>query len=683
MINELWQLASVLETENIATIEWHRKYKELPKYPPIRLWLNDDGSIHTFETLTAEQAAVVRKYEPDNGKAFPAFNLSPLYRITDKDKITTLEKIEEDTSLLDWQEIRSWCTEACSNWNQKRIGTFNDCLATTPQQLQQCIVSEAGLNTVTALFDILTAYHPDPAVHFRAQLETAIFEKLQKKEDVTTALALLLHHGDPRKEADKDMGKPLTIILDVYNWDRYGDYPIAHENTTNWINEKLLESEKSDDTSDFDAVDAFGTKFKNPEEPMPKVKLGGLSEVTLRSMFDAHRCQSRYQTLNDASFPIAKENRSRIKSALETLFQDDKKGIYWSYLDKDEILFVYPSKLPKIPPAFAKEFSSSYDGARFEKVAEEFSITLSGCPTSEKPDSVRLFVIRKMDKARSKVIFNYSTTPEHLITVSKEWSAGCKNLPPLRWMQEGYTPYPTQIPDIINTIWKQDGTSAQGNKKIKQMKYFQGIELLLNAMPENTLHYYLQITLKNASGLITNTGTILHRGNYDKKKAENCYNICSALGLLLHKCGDYKENYMKNQAYLIGQLLHISDELHAHYCNVVRDGSIPAQLVGSALFVTAQETPTQALSQLSTRVLPYIAWAKQYQYKNIEEKGKESWKAGWYLRLYKETADQLLSELTEKTRFTDLEKAELFLGYLASFPKKENTAQNNGENNGN
>ncbi len=142
---------------------------------------------------------------------------------------------------------------------------------------------------------------------------------------------------------------------------------------------------------------------------------------------------------------------------------------------------------------------------------------------------------------------------------------------------------------------------------------------------------------------------------------------------------------MKNQAYLIGQLLHISDELHAHYCNVVRDGSIPAQLVGNALFVTAQETPTQALSQVSARVVhPYIAWAKQYQYKNIEEKGKESRKAGWYLRLYTETADQLfLSELTEKTRFTDLEKAELFLGYLASFPKKENTTQNNGENNDN
>ena len=81
---------------------------------------------------------------------------------------------------------------------------------------------------------------------------------------------------------------------------------------------------------------------------------------------------------------------------------------------------------------------------------------------------------------------------------------------------------------------------------------------------------------------------------------------------------------MEELAYLLGQLLHVSDELHAFYCKVKRNGDIPPQLAGSALFTTAGEMPFQALSQLSIRLNPYISWAKQYQYQNIATQGEES-----------------------------------------------------------
>lgn len=137
---------------------------------------------------------------------------------------------------------------------------------------------------------------------------------------------------------------------------------------------------------------------------------------------------------------------------------------------------------------------------------------------------------------------------------------------------------------------------------------------------------------------------------------------------------------MENAAYLVGQILKISDELHAYYCKIVRDGDIPPQLAGNSMFVTASETPVQALAQLGVRMAPYLAWAKQYRTKNIQEKGKESKIAGWYLRLYADTSNKLHSALSDAARLDDFGKAQIFIGYLASFPKKEKPAGDNANN---
>ena len=132
---------------------------------------------------------------------------------------------------------------------------------------------------------------------------------------------------------------------------------------------------------------------------------------------------------------------------------------------------------------------------------------------------------------------------------------------------------------------------------------------------------------------------------------------------------------MEELAYLLGQLLHVSDELHMLYCKVKREGDIPPQLAGAALFVTAGEMPYQALAQLSTRMNPYIAWAKQYRYKNIEKKGEESWRARWILGLFKQLSDKVNPIMNKAIRFGDYEKAQLFVGYMASLPKKDTSGE--------
>ena len=128
---------------------------------------------------------------------------------------------------------------------------------------------------------------------------------------------------------------------------------------------------------------------------------------------------------------------------------------------------------------------------------------------------------------------------------------------------------------------------------------------------------------------------------------------------------------MESLPYLYGQLLKVSDELHALYCKVVRGSELPTQLAGGSLYQAAAEAPIRTLNLLGQRMNPYILWAKTYRTKNVSEKGKESWRAGWLISLYENIATELFTAWSNLTRFNDEEKALLFLGYLANFSKKE------------
>lgn len=138
---------------------------------------------------------------------------------------------------------------------------------------------------------------------------------------------------------------------------------------------------------------------------------------------------------------------------------------------------------------------------------------------------------------------------------------------------------------------------------------------------------------------------------------------------------------MQEFPYLYGQLLKVSDEMHILHCRVEREGNIPPQLVGGSFYSAAAELPLQTLAQLGRRMIPYLSWAKAYQNKNSVEKGKESWRAGWYLRLYERIASQITEQAELKTKFTEAERAQMFIGYLAQFPQsdKQNSDSNKNE----
>jgi hypothetical protein len=685
MINELYNLSKTLDQHGIAVEEWHRKYKTLPKVtskaPCFRIWLDDDGMVCGIESLSSEHASLLRKYG-DNQSSFPAFNISPLYRVTAPDVIAKIEELSDGKSKPDVDSIHAWCIN--NNWIKgvpmqvKR--SMNDCA--------RKLVNNLNLESKTSVIAKLAELCHISGDGFRASLEKCVFDKLRKQEDVALMLSLLFHVGSDEKERTNDTGKKISVILDVHNWTSY-NYPIASEHTTIQLNDLLLKGNDTDsETAEAQQTDAFGTLFINPDEPMPSVNLEGF-KVTFRSMFDGQPCQYRYKQINDASYPIASENRSSIKKALEWIAQPSNRGTTWVKVDKNEIAFIYPSKLPDVPPKFASLFGQNQNSnleqieARFESAAKNFAEAFKCISPKQKPDTVQIFTIRKIDKARSKVLFTHNSTPEQLMAAAESWSAGCKNLPVFDF-GEPVTPFPLEVPDILNAVWKQDGERADGKTPVKRMKYYQGMELLLDALPQSVKRSFLHVEVDNASGLFNDLGYLLHNRKKPDGKSENkklndkkkaATQSLSVLGLLLYKCNKRKENYMEELAFLLGQWLHVSDELHTLYCIVKRNGDIPPQLAGSALFVSAGEMPYQVLSQLSSRMNPFVSWAKHYRYQKIEQPSVESWRAQWLLSLYEKLANQIIPQMDKSIRFGDFEKAELYVGYMASLPKKERLTQ--------
>jgi hypothetical protein len=143
------------------------------------------------------------------------------------------------------------------------------------------------------------------------------------------------------------------------------------------------------------------------------------------------------------------------------------------------------------------------------------------------------------------------------------------------------------------------------------------------------------------------------------------------LGILLDalKCG--KEVYVENASYQVGQVLALPDTIHKDYCVVVRKGSMPNSLIGTSLMRRALDNPAGALADLGERMIEYLRWAKTAEVpRDAGENDPRRiavLEARKRLRQYQPLAAKLGIAVLP-TECTDIMKAQLLLGFLASPP---------------
>ncbi len=166
---------------------------------------------------------------------------------------------------------------------------------------------------------------------------------------------------------------------------------------------------------------------------------------------------------------------------------------------------------------------------------------------------------------------------------------------------------------------------------------------------------------------------------------------------LLHAIGRFSSRtsemskdalYTEDVAFQLGQFIAAVDVIHVGYCSDVRGGDIPPNLLGNAVLSIAGSDPVRALSILSTRMKPYLAWAKRADQIHrrahaVEKEGaknrafamRQGLSCASRIRDVARELQPLLAPYERKLRKPDdVFRAELLLGYVAGLPKKEKTA---------
>lgn len=679
MINELHQLAKALSDAGVETQKWHKDYKLIPyikKNKPCVCITCSRGKIVELSTVAENQGKNLRKYGSNNGMTYPCMNLAPLYRI-DKEADKMLNEIKKHPESLDDSKlalIQSWCIEDNNNWADF-LRKCNTSLQKVPAELSNMKLQYPPLEI---LMKETQAYGDNPEI-LHKQLEEYVWGMLRRKENVSLALYILFYCENPNKP--KEYGG-ISVAFDSAELIQTGVRAVS-ERFVSGLNEALLQADSKDVSEENRATidvatdrDAFGVPSPSTEKTVPSVKLAGGFDATLRTMFGDQYCQIRYGKADSASYPLSKPKQQELAAALIWLSGEERRDKTWVNLGKNEILFAYPYASPRPNISFTKwikpQKTSGAGQKTFETQAKSFIHELregKDPETDSAAKCIHVFILRKLDKARTKIVYTRQTDAYEIERCSEAWTIGCaENLPEFPFGKPP-TPFPSEVADILNRFWKQDGTLIPG--KLKPVPLYYGMELLLE--PSVPADSDLRRLCSQALSLGGFLGNLSARKEYRHMLWEKVKGILALMGLLLYRKGIRKERYMENYPYLYGQLLKASDELHGLYCMVVRNGDIPPQLAGGALFQAATEAPIRTLTVLSQRMMPYYTWAKSYRLKNIQESGKESWRAGWLVSMCESIMTALQKQWTDTCRFTDEEKAQLFIGYLAAFPKKKTT----------
>lgn len=710
MLNELYEAASSLASVGIHPDEWHNEYREV-RAPKLTffVYLDQHGKIADIARVGGKsEVSGLRKWESmgDLRQSFPYFNVPPLLWVgfdlkNESDK--ALEKALKANAATQDQlrqfENRVKNDRSTKPWDEKAFDKLQSCL--DKGKTLKSILGEASeeCQSIIALIDRLDDVS---AQDFHDELQWVFAGKLLNSPDTAKDYFKGLFYS-----GEEAPGNDMTLLLELVDGVSHFKFPVKHERVRSWINTRLL-SQSQDQVHPSSNSDIFGNNAAGCEQTFDEVLMKNvLGNVKLRAMVAAAACQYRYGKAEADSCPVGQDSRSKMKGALEWLTDPQRKGKTWdniSYATKKsskeekkrptaEILLAYPSVLPPEPPDIATFFGGSPERdadntGRFENCAKNVTGTLHGLMAKNPDLDIRVFVLRKMDPARTRVSSHGRYSAQRLIRAAELWQQGCRNLPHIMVKQftkekktewrEPETPFPMEVVWTINTIWSRGGKGTEKNKTASQPQWSpsatkdftteDGISLLLEE------EFFLQPGLRrvlygvthNVAGLVLALGQAHTQGQVflaAKSYTRQAIILPSILGLLLFKMNIAKEEYMKSAPYLVGRLLGLADQLHYHYCQHVRDGSVPPQLMGNALMPTALEEPVKALALYSNRILPYQAWARTVS-------GDTAGLARYFLaELGKVSSDIPLTTIPE--RCTDSDKAQMLIGYLARPEKSD------------
>ncbi len=693
MFNQLYELSSSMEKAGITTTSWHKNLKTCPKSKTVIVYI--DSTCNISDLKLVDNPSQFKKYEEALGESFPAFNLTAFYHIqnqtnSEKDKIDRIKKLIKDNNSPDTLKNELICLSS-----EREIKTL--CKV---ENLKKCINKSENLNEIIGGVD--EKYQSFNELISRFRLLKGDSEQVCSDRIKAFIIQLKDVTIDKISSASKEDGMLLfssifcctaktlsnfSIILELSDHDQY-EYPFNHNQVYSAINKALLnkDSIESEANQENTRKDVYGCAISGSDTTFPAVKINKLGDVIIWAMNSESPCFKRYSKKDSELFTVGNTRRQTCKDALEWLSKSENENFTWKDISGTcgnskgkpipTILFAYPTEIPETTLEIANMFAGTTscndeDGVRFSNISSKVIKSLDALKKDKPNVNVNILAISRVSKGQTKMLVSQCFKVNQIISGAEDWISGCSNISELNINIKNennlfFIPFPSELTKCLNASWCRNG---QWVEQVDEIRMGDAI-ILLATSPEkikNLIDDMLYKCIKNTKSLLLEIGHVTNRRdgpfNWKNTKAfKNHINfIPSIIGLLLYKLGYQKGQYMSSPAFLIGQLMSLADVLHREYCVKVRKGSLPTQLIGNAAMNVALNNPEEGLARLSERILIYQAWAK-----TVHENGY----AGWALSEFGNISS-MLGDCEIPKKATDVEKAQLLLGYLSRISKKD------------
>jgi hypothetical protein len=737
MLNELLIAERGAREAGLEMTERHPDLKDVRRVPTLIVRLDADGQVVSVQPLPAE----VKPWALRDGQhnSFPFVQKSPLAMAAlpqdDELREKALDKKAGSgarrAALLELIGGAHFGAAASLEWPG---GGLVKRLQERRQQLRS-LEGTPGAVVLKTIDRFLRAVEPlqggDPQRLLQDVADRLVSELRHSAQDDWLEVAIALLVGELQKAKNTWESSGALLFEGAQT-----ELPIYHERIVRQVSQALRQAEEAGtERSEVGACGLTGSQgpiFSGPF-PDPNVRVLGPTRLFARNA--DIRAHWRYGRSGSEAMLVGEGTVSRLAAAFKALISDDRRGVTWRPIpgeapQQSDLLLAFVERAPEVAAAgllaqeaaqdFSEEVPDTEEAAAaesiaaFEKRTERVIETVCAKVGADfRGTPVQVAVFRKVDPANRKVVYAGTASVGELYQAAVRWAKGERNVPAwftLPIFRKGERkPSPTAPPHLAplgmirfsKQLFLRHGKERQ---EVVGLPAAEALALFLEPVNEKArqarrrVERVLRLVLGRRAALVSSAAHSMWRG-FDasskpggaksKQKLDKPPDLhetlrtVTVLGLLLHKLGRAKEEYMKDTAFKLGQLLAAADVVHAGYCADIRGGSLPPSLLGNQVFTMAQSAPIKALAMLSRRWKPYAGWAKKAERDHdraetlVASKSQEEQRRGWAIKQARRNAremsplaEELAASLTE-CRPNDRFRAELLLGYIAGLPKSQ------------
>jgi hypothetical protein len=663
MLNELRTLDRSLNRFQVDVGEAHPWVKRLGKADLLIVGVDTGGLVTQVEHIPTDEAVKLFKIQESNHANFPQLNWNtPIWKIDESSAefqkwqecpaVDVIRRIELLRGLcaagsISGEQARGWAHMLgfCRELQVRFSGNGDSEFEAFPILLNRILNGAAS------------------AEQWIRSLTEALLASAEKSLAPIEPVELLI--GGDLSKADRKA--KFALMLDLADCTKFR-CRVASPRMGGYFSRVLNETETG--ATDLGRCALTGREMPLETEKMPSPPLPLLGSTVMMSMNPQTPCQMRYGHIGTDIFPIGKSTANSLNAALVHLADASREGKNWkavpgvSRKKKSNLLFVYLESLPEFEALIAELFAGGdASEANYEALCEEVCNALQGRDANES-DLLHLFVLNKIDPGRVQVELTETFTAAQVIRGGAEWKEGARNRPFLPLKVDAFVPSPAEVMRCTQMNWERGGASYADAPGCRLANIYD-VLIADRSGGEDAAKLLLRLIMQRASELLMAIGHASHRSTKDawkviaKEGARSAVVTASVLGITLRKLGDRKEKYMQDPAFLIGRFLSLTDTLHAQYCEAVRKGSMPPQLLGNALLPTAIGDPKKGFARMLLRVRVYQAWAR----------GKDgTGLARWAWAEMGKIANEITDKLPDQ-RLSESQQAQLLLGYVARTEK--------------